>query len=118
MNTYTYTHTHTAKVSLPVKEKAMGPPKKVARPKVAARPTRMSAAFGEVKIMKGAKQSYLQRRRDDGWQLVVAVSNKQSADHHSVIEKLADFACLPPPLGAASKDDMLRYRAELLAAVA
>ena len=78
----------------------------------------MSAAFGEVKITKGAKQSYLQRRSDDGWQLVVAVSNKQSADHHSVIEKLADFACLPPPLGAASKDDMLRYRAELLVAVA
>ena len=58
---------------------------KVAHPKKAqdsVTPTKATTkSLGEIKIVSGSNQTYIQQKVESSWRLVVAVSSGQSADH-------------------------------------
>ena len=72
----------------------------------------MSKSLGELKVTYGSKQSYIQQKIDDVWRLLIAVSEKQSADHARMIDALLQEAQKPK----ASKDAMVKKRASLIVA--
>ena len=72
----------------------------------------MSKSLGELKVTYGSKQSYIQRKIDNVWRLLIGVSETQCADHARMSDALLPEAQKPK----ASKDALVKKRASLIAA--
>ena len=70
-----------------------------------------SSSFGTIRAGMFADKSYIQQRDSDGkWRLIVAVTNTQCEDHHSIITRLFQFckgSGLSKPLVIAKRDSIL-----------
>ena len=70
-----------------------------------------SSSFGIIRAGMFADKSYIQQRDSDGkWRLIVAVTNTQCEDHHSIITRLFQFckgSGLSKPLVIAKRDSIL-----------
>ena len=87
--------------------------KKPARSRNQPPPALLSESFGELRLVRGTKQSYVTGFSDNlnNRGLLVAVSKKQSSFHQDLIIQLARFACKR----GLCKDDLKAQRAKLCA---